>query len=162
MNIATRLTLIACLVLPFAACKKEEPKQAVVEAPVAAPTNGDKVAWQAYLRDVAMRNMDGVNTSPFAYFLPAESSADFAGEYERQLEKMKGDIGRGIIEGNMLLFGSPASEKMADAMIESFQPVLPNSMKGVKVVFVGTPAASERVKAALAPTGVTYVFVEAK
>jgi hypothetical protein len=35
-------------------------------------------------------------------------------------------------------------------------------MKGVKVLFIGKPADSDRVKAALAPTGVDYVFVEAK
>jgi hypothetical protein len=35
-------------------------------------------------------------------------------------------------------------------------------MKGVKVLFIGTPADSERVEAAVEPAGVTYVFVEAK
>ena len=35
-------------------------------------------------------------------------------------------------------------------------------MKGVKVLFIGDAADSERVKAAVAPSGVNYVFVEAK
>ena len=35
-------------------------------------------------------------------------------------------------------------------------------MKGVKVLFIGKAADSERVKAAVAPTGADYVFVEAK
>ena len=35
-------------------------------------------------------------------------------------------------------------------------------MKGVKVLFIGQAADNERVKAAVAPSGVNYVFVEAK
>jgi hypothetical protein len=35
-------------------------------------------------------------------------------------------------------------------------------MKGVKVLFIGAPADSERVKAAVAPSEATYKFVEAK
>jgi hypothetical protein len=35
-------------------------------------------------------------------------------------------------------------------------------MKGVRVVFIGDAADGERVKAAVAPAGVDYVFVEAK
>ena len=162
MKLTTRLMLIACLVLPFAACNKEEKPKEAVAAPVAVPATGDKKAWQEYIKDVAKRNMEGVTSAPFAYFLPDESSPDFAGEYERQLEKMKGDVGRGIIEGNMLVFGSPASAKMADAVIESFKEIQPGSMKGVKVVFIGAAADNERVKAALAPAGVDYVFVQTK
>ncbi len=162
MKITTRLMLIACLVLPFAACKKEEAPKEAVAAPVAVPTTGDKRAWQDYIKDVAKRNMDGVTSPPFAYFLPDASSPDFAGEYERQLEKMKGDVGRGILEGNMLVFGSPASAQMADAVIESFQGIQAGSMKGVKVVFVGAAADNERVKAAVTPAGVDYVFVQTK
>ncbi|MCL1633074.1 hypothetical protein M2650_00215 [Luteimonas sp. SX5] len=162
MKITTRLMLIACLVLPFAACKKEEAPKEAVAAPVAVPTTGDRKAWQEYIKDVAKRNMDGVTSAPYAYFLPDASSPDFAGEYERQLEKMKGDVARGILEGNMLVFGSPSSAQMADAVIESFQGIQPGSMKGVKVVFVGAAADNERVKAAVTPAGVDYVFVQTK
>ncbi|TWI05021.1 hypothetical protein IP90_01163 [Luteimonas cucumeris] len=164
MNFTSRLMLVACLVLPFAACKKEEAsKEAVVTAPVAKPSDdNDKKAWQAYLKDIAIRNMAGITNPPFAYILPAESSPDFAGEYERLLERTQADVGRGIIEGNMLVFGSPASAKMADIIIESFKTVPPGSMKGVKVLYVGTPADNERVKAVVEPSGVEYVFVEAK
>jgi hypothetical protein len=35
-------------------------------------------------------------------------------------------------------------------------------MKGVKVLFIGATADGDRVKAAVEPAGVTYVFVEAK
>jgi len=163
MNTMTRLLVIACLALPFAACKKEEaPKVEAVAAPLPAPTSDDVSAWRAYVTDVAKRNMDGVNNSPYVYFLPSESSEGFGGQYERLLEKVEGDLGRGIIEGNMLVFASPASAKIAELAVTGFGQVGPGTMKGVKVVFIGTPEDGEKVKAAAEPAGVKYVFVEAK
>ncbi len=163
MNTMFRMLLIACLVLPFAACKKEEaPKVEVVAAPLTAPTNDDLPAWRAYVTDVAKRNMDGINNSPFVYFLPSEGTEGFGGLYERQLEKLESDISRGIIAGNMLVFASPSSSKMAEMATVAFTPVGKGTMKGVKVVFVGNAADSEMVKAAAQPAGVDYIFVEAK
>ena len=51
---------------------------------------------------------------------------------------------------------------MADLVVASFQGVQPDAMKGVRVLFIGAPADNERVKAVVAPTGVDYVFIEAK
>ena len=162
MKNATRLLLIACLSLPFlAACKKEEQKVAAVEAPLTAPTTSDENAWNAYLTDVVKRNLDGV-TNTYVYVLPAEGSQDFQGYYDRQLEKAQTDISRGILEGNLLAFGSPTSAKTADLTIAAFSKAQPGSMKGVKVLFIGAAADNDRVKTAVAPAGVDYKFVEAK
>ncbi len=165
MNNTQRLLLTAGFVaLSLAACKKEEaPVEApVVEAPVAVPTGEDKASWQGYLGSVAKANMDGVTNAPYAYFLPGESSEDFAGEYDRLLERVQMDLSRGIIEGNMLLFGSPARTKLADLIVEGFKNAKPGTMKNVKVVVVGDPADKDRVQAAVAPAGVNYVFVSSK
>jgi hypothetical protein len=160
MKILSRLMLIACLVLPFAACKKEAP--VVAEKPaVSAPKNEDTAAWHEYMADVVQRNQDG-SASQFGYFLPGESTPDFQGEYDRLAEKAKEDVGRGIVAGNMLAYGSPASAKMADLIVGAFKDVPPGSMKGVKVLFIGKAEDSDRVKAAVAPAGVDYKFVEAK
>lgn len=162
MNITTRLLLIACLVLPFAACKKEEaPKKAEV-APLVMPTTNDDTAWGAYVTDVVKRNIGNITNSPYVYYLPAEDSPDFGGGYERLLEKAEGDLARGILEGNMLAFASPASAKMADFITTAFSGIDAGSMKGVKVLYIGNAADNERVKAVVVPTGVDYVFVEAK
>jgi hypothetical protein len=163
MNTMLRMLLIACLILPFAACKKEEaPKAAVVEAPLTAPTSGDLPAWRAYVTYVAKHNMDGITNSPYVYFLPSESTEGFGGLYERQLEKLEGDLSRGIIEGNMLVFASPSSGKLAEMATVAFKQVGAGTMKGVKVIFIGKPVDSEKVKAASAAAGVTYIFIEAK
>ena len=162
MNMMTRMLVIACLALPFAACKKEEAPKAVEAAPLTAPTTDDVAAWRAYVTDVAKRNMDGVTNSPYVYFLPSETSEGFGGQYERLLEKVEADLGRGIIEGNMLVFASPSSAKIADIATTSFAQVPAGTMKGVKVVFIGKPDDGNRVKASAEPAGVKYVFVEAK
>lgn len=165
MSNTNRILLAACLAaLSLSACKKEDaaPAAAAVEAPVAVPAGEDKAGWQPYLGSVAKANMDGVTNAPYAYFLPGESSADFKGEYDRLLERVQLDLSRGIIEGNMLLFGSPARTRLADLVIEGFKDAKPGTMKNVKVVFVGDPADKDRVQAAVAPSGVNYVFVESK
>ena len=161
MKTMTRLLMIACLALSFAACKKQAPVAAVAP-PVPVPVNDNRQAWIDYLSDVVQRNMGGIQNQPYVYLLPGESTADFQDQYNRLLDKAKGDVSRGIVSGNMLAYGSPASDKMADLIIAAFQGLPPGSLKGVKLLFVGKPADSDRVKAAVAPTGVDYVFVEAK
>ena len=162
MNTMTRMLVIACLALPFAACKKEEAPKAVAAAPLSVPTTEDVSAWRAYVTDVAKRNMDGITNSPYVYFLPGEGSENFGGDYQRLLEKVEADLGRGIIEGNMLVFASPSSAKMGELAVTGFSQVPPGSLNNVKVVFVGKAEDSMKVEAAAKPAGVKYVFVEAK
>ena len=94
------------------------------------------------------------------YLLPGESAPDFQDQYDRMLEKAQSDVARGIITGNMLAYASPASAKMADLVIAAFNGVPADSMKGVRVLFIGKAADSDRVKAAVSPAGVEYVFVD--
>ena len=166
MTTTIRALFIALLTLSFAGCQEgeEAPEQeavATAPAPLTAPTTDDDAAWGDYLTQVVRRNLGGITNSPYLYYLPAESTPGFEGEYERLLEKAQVDIARGILAGNMLAFGSPASSKMADLIIASFENVDSGSMEGVRVLFIGNSADNQRVQEALAPSGVTYVFVEA-
>ena len=161
MKTMIRLLMIAALALSFAACKKAEAPVAV-KAPVPVPVNDNRQAWIDYLSDVVERNMGGIANQPYVYLLPGESSADFQDQYDRLAEKAKSDVSRGIISGNMLAYGSPASAKMADLVVAAFTGVPVGSMKGVKVLFVGKAEDSDRVKAGVAASGVDYTFVEAK
>ncbi|MBK6415180.1 hypothetical protein [Thermomonas sp.] len=63
------------------------------------------------------------------YFLPGEAGEGFGGLYERQLEKVEEDLGRGIIEGNMLVFASPSATKAAELAETGFTQVRPGTMK---------------------------------
>lgn len=160
MKTVTRLLMIACLVLPFMACKKHEAPKAVEKPAMSAPKTDDRQAWVDYLNDVVPRHLTGIPNQPYVYFLPGESAPDFQDQYQRMLEKAQGDVARGIISGNMLAYASPASAKMGDLVIAAFNGVPADSMKGVRVLFIGKAADSERVQAAVAPAGVEYVFVD--
>ncbi len=160
MNTITRLLAVACLALSFAACKKEEAPKVVEAAPLTAPTTDEASAWRTYVTDVAKRNMDGITNSPYVYFLPGETSEGFGGQYQRLLEKVERDLGRGIIEGNMLVFASPSSAKIGELAVVAFGQVPAGSLNNVKVVFIGKPEDSMKVEAASKPAGVKYVFVQ--
>ena len=166
MKTTTRLMLTAVLALPLlAACNKEEAAPtATVAAPLTAPTTADDAAWRAYVSDVVTRNMEGISNQPYVYYLPAptgDENAD-AGNYERLLDKAKTDVQRGIVRGNMLAYASSDSTKMGDIVTTSFAEVAPDTMKGVRVVFIGNAADQARVTEAVTPAGVDFVFVEAR
>jgi len=159
MKIVTRLMLLACLALPLAACKDDAPK--TVERPaVSVPAGDDHSEWLAYVSDTVGRNMGSISNQPYVYFLPGENNEDFEGNYERLAEKVMADIARGVLRGNMLAFSSPASDKIADIVVQSFDGVTPDSMKGVRLLFIGTSADGERVREAVSPAGLDYVFVD--
>ncbi|UWX04521.1 hypothetical protein H1235_06580 [Pseudoxanthomonas sp. NC8] len=167
MNKTTRALLLACmLVSPLAltACKKEAAvgNEAAEAKVLAAPAKDDDAGWKAYLPAVVQENMGTITNNPFLYYLPPETDPEFAAKYERQVESAKTAMSRGVQKGNLLAFGSPASAKMADLMLVAFADVPADTLKGVRVLFIGDAVDNERVKAALAPTGAEYVFVEAK
>jgi hypothetical protein len=163
MNTIARLLMIAVLALPLAACNKAEdaPKEAE-KAPLSAPTDDNAAAWRAYVPDVVGRHMDGVTSAPFVYLLPSEASDVFQGSYDRLLDKAKSDVSRGILKGNMLAYASPNSMKTADLIVAAFADVKPDKLKGVKLLFIGKAEDNDRVKTAVAASGVDYIFVEAK
>ena len=162
MKSMSRLMLIACLVLPFAACKKEEDVK-VEAAPLAVPTTDDKAAWNAYLSDQVPRHLGDIPSSNlYVYRVPSVVNESDPGEYERLEEKAKMDVARGIVKGNMLAYAGLDPVKTADMVVAAFEGVPANTMKGVRVVYIGDATTCERVKAAVEPAGVEYVFVDAK
>lgn len=163
MNTIARLLMIVVLALPLAACKPGgDDKAATAKPQVALPTNDDANAWRDYISNAVGPHMEGVTSAPFVYLVPSESSPDFQGLYDRQLEKASGDVSRGIMKGNMLIYASPNSTRTADLVVAAFADVKPDKLKGVKLVFIGKAVDSDRVKAAVEASGVNYVFIEAK
>lgn len=158
-----RVMLAASAVLAFTACKKEEAAPvAEAQQALVAPGKDDDAGWKVYLQKVAVQNIGNISNNPFLYYLPPESDPEFADKYERQVESATGAIGRGVQPGNMLAFGSSASAKMADLIEAAFKDVQADSMKGVRVVYIGEAADNARVQALVQPTGADYIFFEAK
>ena len=166
MNTTTRLLMIALLSMPLlAACQKEEaPAEdaTAVAVPLTRPATNDDGEWGAYLSDVVTRNMGDITRSPYLYYLPGSDSAGFEGARARLQEEVEVAMQRGIVEGNLIAFGSPESAMMADIIVGAFAKVDPGSMDGVRLLFIGDAADNERVEAAVAPAGVVYQFIEAK
>jgi len=163
MKNTMRVMLAASMVLAFSACKKEEAAPvAEAQQALVAPAKDDDAGWRKYLQAVAVQNMGTISNSPFLYYLPPESDPEFADKYQRQVESATGAVGRGVSPGNMLAFGSSASSKMADLIEAAFKGVQADSMKGVRVVFIGEAADNARVQTIVQPTGADYIFVEAK
>ena len=163
MKNTMRVMLAASMVLAFTACKKEEAAPvAEAQQALVAPAKDDDAGWKKYLQAVAVQNMGNITSSPFLYYLPPESDPEFAAKYDRQVESATTAIGRGIQPGNMLAFGSSNSAKMADLIETGFKDVQADSMKGVRVVFIGDAADNARVQTIVKPTGADYIFVEAK
>ncbi|MBD9367882.1 hypothetical protein [Xanthomonas sp. XNM01] len=166
MNKSTRLLLAACLIAPLAlaGCKKEEAvsNEATEAKVLAAPGKDDDAGWKTYLPAVVQENMGTISNNPFLYYLPPESDPEFQAKYERQVESATTAMQRGIQKGNLLAFGSPASARMAELIEVAFKDVPADTLKGVRVLFIGDAADNARAQAAIAPTGAEYVFVEAK
>ena len=163
MKNTMRVMLAASLVLGFAACKKEEAAPvADAQQALVAPAKDDDAGWRKYLQAVAVQNMGNITNNPFLYYLPPESDPDFEAKFGRQVDAATLAMSRGVQKGNLLAFGSPASAKMAELIEIAFKEVPPDTMKGVRILFIGDAVDNEHVQAALAPTGAEYVFVEAK
>jgi hypothetical protein len=166
MKLIKPLLLAAVLTVPaLTACKKEDAaKTEQAAAPVvgSAPTTEDDTAWGNYLTSVVRANMEGVEGTPFVYYLPGPSSADYAGAKDRLLTQVQNDVARGVLPGNMLAFASPDSKAAADMAADALGYAEPNSMRGVTVLFVGKPADQGAVKAAADKAGATFKVIETK
>ncbi|MDH5824309.1 hypothetical protein QFW77_15130 [Luteimonas sp. RD2P54] len=160
MQIITRVLLAASLALPLAACQKDDAPEQVERAPLTAPANGDSAQWRAYLQDLVPRHMEGIQNQPYIYLVPDDAVADFDAQFERLSEKAQTDVARGIIRGNLLAYAGADSNRVADMVVAAFENVPKGSMDGVRVLFIGDAADSQRVEQAVAPAGVEYVFVE--
>lgn len=190
MKTMTRLLLSACLVLPLAACQQEEEVQVTETAPLSAPATDDRNEWRAYLNDVVGRNMEGIYNQPYVYLVPParDTAADVPesvdetevvegaegtvgpelvegaeaadAEYLRLAERAEMDLARGIVRGNLLAYAGADSGRVADLVVRAFEDVPEDTMDGVRVLFIGDQADSERVQQAVAASGVEYIFIQ--
>ena len=159
-----RLSLLCLTALALAACGKEDTtapaEQQAAPAQVTVPSGTDDKAWREYLMSVVKQNMKGIRNSPYLYYLPSASDPEFEAKYQRQLESVQDTIARTVLPGNMLAFGSPESGRMAELIINAFGVAEPNAFQGVRVLYIGTAADGERVRAAVEPSGAEFVLVD--
>lgn len=165
-NLFRVAVLLTLPLFAVTACKKEEAAKPAASAPVAAvamPTDpNDTAAWKNYLVSIVKQHMDGIRQRPYMYYVPAGDTPEVLDQVERQKSDVTDVVGRGILPGNMIAFGSPDSTRLGDVVIEAFKVARPASLKDVRVLFIGSTADEQRVRDAVSPTAADFVFVEAK
>ena len=165
--------LMLALTFALSACQsgdeeEDAPKVAAVQVVLHAPATADDKEWKKYLQEVVGQNMAGVTDRVFPYYLPANSTAPTPGDpenrsqFDRQLDNVGTVLSRSVLPGNMLVFGSPDSAKMADLVVAAFTGGKADALKGSQVLFIGKTEDSARVQASVEAVGGKYIFVEAK
>ena len=157
--------------LVLAGCESDDetttPKKVVAPMVLVAPAGNNDKAWKAYLQNIVTAHMDNFTDRVYPYYLPADSTIPTPGDlenksqYDRQLENVTGVVSRTLLPRNLLAFGSPDSAKMADLVVAAFTGAKADALKGSQVLFIGKPADSDRVKAAVEAAGAKFIFVEA-
>ena len=125
MKIATRLLLAACLVLPFAACKKQEAAAPVQAAALSAPATADDAAWKAYRR-MWWPQHGRLTNKPFVDYLTGQeipSSNPFKGQFDQVSTH-----GTRHRRGNLIAFVRPSGQD-GRLIVAGFQSVPPDTMK---------------------------------
>lgn len=139
----------------LAGCQKESAQQADQRPPLAAPTSQNDADWRQYVGQMVSRNVKiKRGMPPFAvYISPDEDPTP-------TLDNVKETLSRGVLKDTIIAFGSRDSALMAAKMAEVFEVVPENSLKGVRVVFVGRAQDKAAAEAAVAGSGAEFIFLE--
>lgn len=149
---------LACALLTLGACQEAAPPPDPAKVVPANPA--DSVAWKAYVSAVSKTLVPADQSSRiFATFVEHNQDPE---KTARTVENIKNFIGRGIAEGTTILFASPDSPVVADIVEQAFADPKADSLKTIRVIFIGQEAERERVRAAVTAWGANFVFHEAK
>lgn len=149
---------LACALLTLGACQEAAPPPDPAKVVPANPA--DSVAWKAYVSAISKTLVPADQSSRiFATFVEHNQDEE---KNARTVENIKNFIGRGIAEGTTILFASPDSPVVADIVEKAFADPKADSLKSIRVIFIGQKAEEERVRAAVTAWGATLVFHEAK
>ncbi|MFT3789536.1 MAG: hypothetical protein QM741_00350 [Rudaea sp.] len=127
----------------------------------------DKAAWAPYFKATVTKflreNSATVKTNhPYVYYIPAGDDDAAKTDRANALDNIQTTVQRGVLPGAFMAFGGPSSTFTADTVVAAFKDAKDGSLKGVYILFIGSPADSERVKPEIERVGATYYFAELK
>ena len=155
LALAATFTLSACNKGEQADTQPAQPTQ------VSKPTSPTDIkAWQAYLTQIIRDHMNGIQNSPYVYFVPAGDTPDDQATRGRVQDTLNGVVAQTVLPGNMIAAGGPDSGMTADVLVAAFKNAQPGSFKGVAVLFIGNTADRQRVRDAIAPSGADFRFAQ--
>lgn len=150
--LATTLLLSACN-------KGQESNEPAPVAQVSKPSSPTDIkGWQAYLTQIIRTHMQGIQNSPYVYFVPAGDDPVNTEARGRVQSTLAGVVATTVLPGNMIAAGGPDSSKTADVLATAFKNAQPGSFKGVAVLFIGDAADRQRVQDAIQPSGADFRF----
>ena len=160
MTIRFRIALLAMLagIFTLAGCQKEgadSSASAESRAPLMLPASQNDEDWKRYIGQMVSRNVRvkrGI--PPFAvYVSPNEDPFPVIDNARQTLQ-------RGVVKDTIVAFGSRDSQLMATQMVELFQDIPADRLKGARVVFVGDAAHRAMAEGAVTPSGAEFIFLE--
>lgn len=127
--------------------------------PLSAPTSTDTVAWRDYMFELRERIVRGdemmggmVLAAPGAN--PGFHTADAISNW---IEDYDGDK---AYSGKHFIVASPTSDRLSAILVKSLHVRAEGSMKGVRIVFVGTPAEGRPVTEAAKRSGAEVTIID--
>lgn len=120
----------------------------------------DVRAWQQFLTAVVQRNMGGISTTPFLYFVPSAGGAADVNALAKVQSNLNDVVVATVLPGNMVAIGGPSSATTAGVLEAAFRRAKPGSFKGVVILFIGNDADRAAVARALLQSGATFKFAQ--
>ncbi len=124
-------------------------------APLMLPASQSDEDWKRYIGQMVSRNVRvkrGI--PPFAVYVSPDEDPFPVIDNARQT------LQRGVVKDTIIAFGSRDSQLMATQMVELFQDIPADRLKGARVVFVGDAAHRSLAEGAVAPSGAEFIFLE--
>lgn len=145
---------------PIAAERRRrwEADEAAFGERMTAPASDNPVLWDRYLWQAFVRlDPDWEQASPRREMLVSPVAADYAASVTR-LSTALSEGGDGELQ--VLMFGSPSPDNLALVLADALRRLAPGALRGVRVYVVAGGASRDRIEAALAPTGATFVHID--
>ena len=130
-------------------------------SPVSAPTTKDTRAWRTYMFEIRDRvATDQERMGGFLLAAPGQDSGFHdAKSIAREIEDY--DAAEPFADKG-ILFASPTSARLADVLVKALNARDADSMKGLRIVFLGAAADGARVANAAKPTGAAVLVVDSR
>lgn len=146
-----KLVFALCAILGLSACNQEAAAPATQTA--AAPADNDKVAWTKYVTAaITPHYKKGVTQRVWNYLILPDEDAT------RKLEVLQQSVENGLQPGQLFVYAGPDSTKVADLIVQGFATAKPDTLSKSELLFIGKKADEARVRAAVEPTGMTFLF----
>lgn len=148
------LVFTLCALLGLGGCA-EKAEEAPVAAVAGLPTGNDKSEWNKYMNVVVKPHFkQGETMRVWPYLvIPGETE-----ENARKLETLQQSVVNGLQPGQLFVYLGPDSTVTADLVVEGFKEAKPDTLTRSTLIFVGKRTDEERVKTAVVPSGMTFVF----